>query len=326
MSRMSVRRALIEGCLLMVFFLLAGSSFAFAGTRTLLFSDSPEMVTQTGILYRDRVAGSARIFFHHANDSGVVRYLSVEVANQGVDAVTLWQERRGLGINSDYLAAGKTAQATYWAEDPRTMILLPGEKTWLYQPMRLLPGELATGMADWLTDGPVVVNVAMTDDPAARRKGLSELATTALPLRGTFPVSDKVVLPDFHEKAAPEYLLLADGKQEKFIRGWDALSQREAVNEGNYGVVYRIWLPPMPAAYTVSLSPQGGVFAGVVAVKGKDGEKTYPVPAGRLFFGEQTLTDETKLAKMEAGQSGWLLFSPPGASNLPVIIRFAAGQ
>ncbi len=314
------------GSLMILVLLLSISSFAFAANRTLLFSDSPEMVRQTGVLYSDRVNGSARIFFHHANDSAAVRYLSVEVYNPGTESVMLLQERKGVGVNSDYLEAGKKAQASYWKTNTRTIILLPGERQWLYRPIQLAAGELANGMADWLTDGPVVVSVAMTDDPNGNRQGLTNLATTDLPLRGTFPEADKVVLPDFQDNGIHEDLLLADGKLEKFIRGWDAQSKRASVNEGNYGVIYRIWLPPMPTSYTVSLSPQGGVFAGVVYVQRKESQNPYPVPSSKLFFGEQTVTDEEKLVRMDAGKSGWLLFSPPGASNLPVIIRFSAGR
>ena len=319
-------RRCLTGSLMILVFLLSISSLAFAGNRTLLFSDSPELVQQTGILYSDRVSGSARIFFHHVNDAASTRYLSVEVYNPGTETVVLLQERKGLGVSDDYLAAGKKAQATYWKPNARTIILLPGERQWLYRPIQLAAGELANGMADWLTDGPVVISAAMTDDPNGSRQGLPILATTDIPLRGTFPEADKVVLPDFHEQATQEDLLLADGKQEKFIRGWDAQSKRASVNEGNYGVVYRIWLPSMEMPYTVSLSPQGGTFAGVVYVQRKESQNPYPVPSNKLFFGEQTVTEEEKLVRMDAGKSGWLLFSPPGASNLPVIIRFTVGR
>ena len=321
MSRSALRG--IVGSLFIGLLLVAASPFAFAGNRTLLFSDSPEMVSQVGILYSDKVNGSARVFFHHANDSSEVRYLSVEVYNPGTEAVMLLQERKGMGVSSDYLEAGKKAQASYWKENQRTIILMPGERQWLYRPVQLAPGELANGMADWLTDGPVVVTVAMTTDANGARRDLPALATTDLPLRGTFPEADKVVLPNFHDKGGWEDLLLADGKQEKFLQGWDAQSKRTSINQGNYGVIYRIWLPSMPNPYTVSLSPQGGVFAGVVYVQRKDNQNAYPVPGNRLYFGEKTTTDEAKVVNMEAGKSGWLFFSPPGASNLPVIIRFA---
>ena len=313
----------IAGSFFLFWLLTAASPFAFAGNRTLLFSDSPEMVSQIGILYKDKVNGSARVFFHHVNDSNEVRYLSVEVVNPGTEAVMLLQERKGMGVSSDYMEAGKKAQASYWKENPRTIILMPGERQWLYRPVQLAPGELANGMADWLTDGPVVVSVAMTAAADGSRRDLTELATTDVPLRGTFPEADKVVLPDFHQEGVREDLLLADGKQEKFIQGWDAQSKRTSVNQGNYGVIYRIWLPAMPEPYTVSLSPQGGAFAGVVYVQRKDKQNEYPVPGNRLYFGDKTTKDEAKVVNMEAGKSGWLFFSPPGASNLPVIIRFA---
>lgn len=321
---MTIRRCLVGSFFMLACILLSAPAVS-AANRTLLFSDSPEMVTQTGVLYRDEVNGAARVFFHHVNDSQRVRYLSVQVTNPGATDVTLWQERTGLGVSADYLAAGKQAQATYWPEDVAATTLAPGEKKWLYKPLPLQPGQLATGMADWLTDGPVVVSVAMTDDRHGDRRRLSDLATTDLPLRGTYAAAELVVLPELNDAGRPESLLLADGKQDKFIDGWDALAARAAADLGNYGVVYRVWLPPAAEPYTVSLNPRGGVFAGVVAAKRGGVKTTYPVPAGRVFFGEGTVHDVAPLLTMPAGQSGWLYFSPPGASNLPVVIRFGKG-
>ena len=41
----------------------------------LLFSDSPEMVYETGILYRDTLQGEGRLFFHHVNGTSKLKSL-----------------------------------------------------------------------------------------------------------------------------------------------------------------------------------------------------------------------------------------------------------
>jgi len=44
---------------------------------TLLFSDSPEVVYENGILYKDIVEGEGRVFFHHVNGTRNTRKLAV---------------------------------------------------------------------------------------------------------------------------------------------------------------------------------------------------------------------------------------------------------
>ena len=43
----------------------------------LVFSDSPEMVKECGIMYRDTVQGPVRLFFHHVNDMKTDKRLAV---------------------------------------------------------------------------------------------------------------------------------------------------------------------------------------------------------------------------------------------------------
>ena len=45
--------------------------------HTLLFSDSPEMVYEDGILYKDIVEGEGRVFFHHVNGTRNTKKLAV---------------------------------------------------------------------------------------------------------------------------------------------------------------------------------------------------------------------------------------------------------
>ena len=44
---------------------------------TLLFSDSPEYVKESGILYRDTVEGDARVLYYHLNDTAQPKKVAV---------------------------------------------------------------------------------------------------------------------------------------------------------------------------------------------------------------------------------------------------------
>ena len=48
---------------------------------TLLFSDSPEMVKASGIMYQDKVQGDIRLFFHHVNDTDSLKKIAVVFRN-----------------------------------------------------------------------------------------------------------------------------------------------------------------------------------------------------------------------------------------------------
>ena len=63
---------------------------------TLLFSDSPEMVYENGILYRDIVEGEGRVFFHHVNGTKKQRKLAVLMRPVNKLATITWG-CRGIG-------------------------------------------------------------------------------------------------------------------------------------------------------------------------------------------------------------------------------------
>lgn len=52
----------------------------------LLLSDSPEMVTEDGILYQDKVEGNARLFFYHVNATRIAKQMEV------VLEIVIWKE------------------------------------------------------------------------------------------------------------------------------------------------------------------------------------------------------------------------------------------
>lgn len=58
-------------------------------TGTLLFSDSPEYVTDDGILYGDKVTGDVRVYFYHVNQSNIPKKVVVMAYNPSDEPVSI---------------------------------------------------------------------------------------------------------------------------------------------------------------------------------------------------------------------------------------------
>ena len=133
---------------------------------TLLFSDSPEYVKETGILYRDTVTGDARILYYHLNDTPQPKKIAV-ILETAADLATVSVTRGAAAAPStDYLHVGKVTQIGYF--DTREMnerIYVTKERPRLLVPAMnatvLGPGELAYGVYDFHTNAPVRVSVIM---------------------------------------------------------------------------------------------------------------------------------------------------------------------
>jgi hypothetical protein len=113
------------------------------------------------------------------------------------------------------------------------------------------------------------------------------------------------------------------------------------MNYGNYGILYKLEVPTRGKVLTrMMLSPLGGSYAGAVrVVPGKREERLVHTPAGRLFFGEETpgdlaaefgrnilLTPDfelTTIGSFRSYRKMMVEYSPPGASNLPVLFILA---
>ncbi len=297
---------------------------------TFVLSDSPEDFDQEGILYQDQVKGNTRLFFHHVNATGDKKRVVVLLTNPG--SVTANVELLRYGISKpdhDYLRAGRAIQFDYFKPGKpqkielaaKASLALPRQKV---MPV-LLPGAILTGMIDFKSDQPVklvVAAIAEQGDPAALVAQAVVLPPGQPHLRGTFRHADRLMLaqgPYNPELDGAVAITLGDGDLDQFLAGLDATTGQLVSNEGNYGVVYRVLLPTTgKGKIRCYLNPRGGVYAGWVTVKTKAGEKLVGTPSKRGSFGYQTLGDFELLAEVSAGESLWVTFSPPGASNLPV--------
>jgi hypothetical protein len=305
------------------------TSTAYGGK--LLLSDSPEMVTADGVMYQDTVNGSARLFFHHVNGTNVSKKMVVLLENAGSQPAHITVHQYGLGgPGYDYLAIGKEVQMTYLkgtnlypieVAAQGTAQLIPGLDNLVVEPNMLL-----NGMYDFITDQPVKVRVMMLPVEADIKKFAKQakvLPADQYHLRGTFEGKDRMLIPSKvydPKQDGAVVLTLADNQLDRYVEGIDATDGTPTLNYGNYGVVYRLFLPSEAAGnITYYLNPRGGEYAGGIGVKYKYKlENPVPTPFGRVSFGSDALKDVATIGSYQGGQSLWLTFSPPGASNLPV--------
>ncbi|SMC40862.1 copper amine oxidase [Sporomusa malonica] len=302
----------------------------------LLLSDSPEMVPDDGIMYQDTVSGDVRLFFHHVNATKELKKIVVLLVNESDTAADVVVNQYGLGGPSlDYLAVGKLAQLNYLNQEEVELIEVPAGGTALLEPVLnqtvIAPDALVNGIYDFHTKTPVRVVTMMLPveaDPAEFVKLARVLPADSQRLRGTFPGRDRLIVPNeaYHSvNQGVVAITLADHKLDTYVSGIDATDGSATLNYGNYGVMYKVFLPTaFEQKYAVYLNPRGGEYAGALKVKYRhQQETTIGTPADKLFFGSKTVKDVAHIGDYAGGQSLWLTFSPPGASNLPVKIILA---
>ena len=293
----------------------------------LLLSDSPEMVTGDGILYQDKVAGNVRLFFHHVNATAVPKRLVVLLENAGPAAATVTVHQHGVGgPGYDWMAVGKAAQEAYLAGNSiRQIDVAAGGAAALYE-ATFKPNMLINGIFDFIADGPVNVKVMMLPQDADIKKFARQakvLPPDEQKLRGTFEGKDRMIVPMkvYNPQVdGPVALTLADNVLDRYVTGIDATTGETVLNYGNYGVVYKLFLPADGKVKTAYyLNPRGGDYAGALGIKYKHAAAPpLPTPTVGTAFGHNKLTDFAHVGTFDGGESLWLTFSPPGASNLPV--------
>lgn len=316
---------------------------------TLILSDSPEYLKRPGILYTDVVKGDARVFYYHLNDTSKKLKVAVVLESVGGQYAVVRVTRRAVADpDQTYTKVGKDIQQEFFSDDRQTerLYIAPEErKLLLEKPDKtvVLPGKLASGMADFTASAPVRVTVLCYPtgrDPLQYVEDAEILPADEHRLRGTFVGMDRILRVEKYDpdEDGVACVILADGVRDKYSEGVDATDGSLATNVGNYGVLYRL------EAYSRQktrffMSPMGGWFAGVVRVEaGMGGTKLFSVPEGTLAFGEKSVhppfdengvttllpsVDLSPLGDYRAKPPVFFEMSPPGASNLPVLFILA---
>lgn len=302
---------------------------------TLLFSDSPEIVQQDGILYSDTVEGKARILYYHLNATKEDKKIAVVLENLSSAETTVSVTRGGLSTPSEnYLDVGKATQTEYFFAPKRNQVYIEPFGKRLLDPRMgttvVAPDKLVYGVFDFTTTAPVKVTVVAlpaTANPVDFVVRANILPADSHHLRGTFAGMDRFITSDQiydPEKDGAIYFSLADDSQDLYRIGVDATDGSIVKNYGNYGILYTIHIPTRGIGKTrYYLKPSGGSYAGVMTARfGTNGnENMISTPSDKVFFGEDPKRiDLADLGTYNNINSLWFKFSPPGASNLPVRI------
>ena len=295
----------------------------------LILSDSPETVAEDGIMYRDTIVGDGRLFFYHANGTKELKKFAVLLENPSDQVARVTVYHHGLsGPSLDYLAVGKKVQGQYMTTFEPYIIEVPpqGSSHLIYQldDMVVQPEMLVHGMYDFHADSSVTIKTMMMPIKSDARKFAGSakiLPADQWRLRGTFEGYDRMLVPHriYDGRLGPVVLTLADNHHDQYVKGIDATDGSPVVNYGNYGIVYRLFLPSeQDGKVSYWLNPRGGAYAGMMGIKYNHVTDHLNTPADRTVFGFQTVKEMQKLGTFPAGSSLWFTFSPPGASNLPV--------
>lgn len=296
-------------------------TFFNSDNTTLLLSNSPEVVKENGILYRDTASGSVRLMYHHINSTGTNKQIYVLATNMDAKPAALTVTKKGFGGPSeDVVSTGRNGLARYLTSNINERYdLAPGEMVILDtggSTKHILPNNCVFSMMDLNVSGNVRFTFVMVNagaDVMTAVHDLPELARDRHP-RGTFNGANRTV-GFYVEGNQSQRFTLADNKNDVHMGGIDALTGDLVANAGNYGVVYRLQIQAGTRMGLLT-NPRGGLFRGATLTP----EGTvYGMPeTGLITTGAQAVMN---LTLDKHGQTEFI-FVPPAASNLPVAFLF----
>ncbi len=347
---------------------------------TLLFSDSPEMVYENGILYKDIVEGEGRVFFHHVNGTKNTRKLAIMMRPVNLWTTITWG-CRGIGDpDTDYFISARKGQTRYFKEykeswnkvrkkelaekrDKRTKRakgegpdysfyrkvddlpltnLTRGEYLEVLSQscnrkqagIRLKPEQLLTGMFDFHANHPVEIVIMMCnlkEDIENFSQQAALLPMDEHPLRGTYQHADLtyIIKKPFRMKwNQAKALCMADSEDRYYLMGTDRMTGRKTQNHGNYGVIYHL-MYRVAGEHPVQLgiNPWGGEFHGTGMMISDGKAELLNIPGKSHFFGKGDEVDDVFLhSPNHKRKDAEFIWSPPGASNLPIRVFWTVNR
>lgn len=287
----------------------------------LLFSDSPEVPTQNGVLYQDTVAGRARLLAYHLNGLGRPARLYVMARNLESRPVEVRTER--LGETAPTRIEGLLGQVTlldYFASTGGTTLTLPpGQAAAVYASPTLNPGSGVNVMQDLSASGKVELTFMMLEDTLPPVAQVSQQIPYLVPdgrhVRGTF--QDAVRSLRVTLGALPTRIVIGDGQVDPALTGTDAITGQPVRLTGNYGVLYDLEVTGA-AGTAVALSPRGGMYRGAMNIL--DGPLNQTIKLPRV--GNALKPDQPVLLWRSQSDKLNIDFVPASGSNLPISLVF----
>lgn len=287
----------------------------------LLFSDSPEAPTQSGVLYQDSLSGRARLLAYHLNALGKPARLYILARNLEAGPVEVRTER--LGETAPTRIEGLLGQVTlldYFASTGGNVLnLAPGQSAAVYASPTLNPGSGVNVLQDLTASGRVELTFVMLEEalpPTAQVvQQIPYLQHDGKHQRGTFPGAVRSLRVNL--SALPARLVIGDGRLDPALEGIDRLTGLPQRLLGNYGVLYNLEVYGA-AGTAVAFSPRGGLYRGAMNIV--DGPFTQTIKLPRT--GNALTPDQPVLLWRPRTDRLNIDFVPASGSNLPISLVF----
>lgn len=286
---------------------------------TLLFSDSPETPSQSGLLYRDTLSGRVRVLAYHQNGLNAPARLQLVARNPSASPLSLVRLRQGAARTSgpDPVIGQRTLLRRAVSRPRPALSLPPGGEALLYDSGPLAPGAVASLLLDLDASGPVELSVILRGPDLPRRLPPGQfpaLPPDGIHQRGTFPEAERLARVELARLPAR---LTFGGSGDPPLSGTDALTGQPQRLAGNYGLRSQLTLVGAGGSL-LAASPRGGLYQGLLTVR--DGARTLSLLIGR----GRALTDPRRPAALwrVRGDELELEFVPASGSNLPLALIF----
>ena len=291
----------------------------------LMMSNSPEVVSQKGLLYEDTLIGKGRVMFHHINnfddvDNQLDKKRLVVVAKNNTDAPVSGtiSKLTTRGPSNDVLFVGQQLLLNYLDNTAvQPLNLAPGALQIIYdsQSRNWFKGQAISGMFDLELNGPVTFSVALLgQNDTVENISLMPRPDRDVHPRGTFGILDKNILVDLSDEEENTKLVIGKDATE-WVQGYDALLGTEAANRGNFGVNYHVTVTAKEDT-AVILNPRGNMFKG--AIKWEQ-DKAYLTPSAGYF---PSSNRAAFVGVIKAGQTRTFTYMLPNGSSAPVLFGF----
>ncbi|CAM3842330.1 hypothetical protein COLU111180_10515 [Cohnella lubricantis] len=301
----------------------------------LILSDSPESPKTEGAYYRDTVTGQFRVFWHHQNRTGAELNVAVAVTNTSSEPVMLFTEGAGAAVDYSPAVAGQIALEEYMKTDRRRQlaaILQPGDN--YYLALQAPDPYTVSGIATFdavsqhahLPASVTVTTLGYAGEQPAHPE-LEPILPGDVHVRGTFPHYDRSGTLQYDTSDGNALIRIdsaasgpwSDALPGEYEEGYNAVDGGTVINNGNYGVLYRLSFVinnEMDENRLISVyeNPSGGAGNYVVGWNGKLFETPY------LTYNDAWKITDLKVNKRSKIFEGEL--SLPGGAAGPQVFYF----
>jgi len=287
----------------------------------LLFSDSPEAPTQSGVLYADSISGRARLLAYHINSLGRPARLYVLARNADTKPVEVRSVRQGetAPTRIEGILGQVTLMEYFASRSEQQLVLMPGQLTAVYASPLLRHGTGVNLLQDIETSGRVELTFMMLEDGLPPTldvlQQLPVLPSDGKHQRGTFPTAVRKLRVTLTQ--LPARLVIGDGNFDPVLQGVDALTNTPQQLRGNYGVLYDVEVTGASNT-VVALSPRGGMYRGAMHLTDGPLQQTIKLPR----VGTLTKPDQPALLWRSHSDRLDIDFVPASGSNLPISFVF----